>query len=79
MVRKKERGEVRGQGEDAGSVKYESKKLLRIRMLLSEIVKSTIKLLYGSRNCCPCKLHVLSCVTKWLIVGSISIGLAENC
>ena len=26
-------------------------------MLSSEIVKLVIKLLYRSRNCCPCKLH----------------------
>ena len=27
-----------------------------------EIVILTNKPLYGSRNCCPCKLHMLSCV-----------------
>ena len=71
MVREK-RGRRGGQGEDAWSVKYEKygtcmlfteKQSLQIRTPSSEIVKTiAIKLLYKSRNCYPCKLHVLSCV-----------------
>ena len=56
------------QGEDAWSVKYKSiefcclqrTKPLRIQILSSEIAKLTIKPFYGSRNCCPYKLHVQS-------------------
>ena len=46
-----------------------------IQMLSSEVAKLTIQLLYGSRNCCLCKLHVLSCVESsiFLITAALAI------